>query len=42
MPQILRALRVDTAVVINDSDYDNLFIVVPAKASAPPLLRLKF
>jgi len=42
VPQILRALKVDTAVVINDSDYDNLFIVVPAKASAPPLLRLKF
>jgi phosphohistidine phosphatase SixA len=42
VPQLLRALKVDTAVTINDSDYDNLFIVVPTKESAPSLLRLKF
>jgi len=42
VPQLLRALKIDTAVIINDSDYDNLFIVVPVKESAPSLLRLKF
>jgi hypothetical protein len=42
VPQLLRALKVDTAVTIADRDYDNLFIVVPSKASAPSLLRLKF
>ena len=42
VPQLLRALKVDTAVTVNDGDYDNLFIVVPVKESAPSLLRLKF
>ena len=42
VPQLLRALKIDTAVIVNDSDYDNLFIVVPVKESAPSLLRLKF
>jgi phosphohistidine phosphatase SixA len=42
VPQLLRALKIDTAVTINDGDYDNLFIVVPVKDSAPSLLRLKF
>jgi phosphohistidine phosphatase SixA len=42
VPQLLRALEIDAAVTINDADYDNLFIVVPVKASAPSLLRLKF
>jgi phosphohistidine phosphatase SixA len=41
VPQLLRALRLDTPVTIADSDYDNLFILVP-KESAPMLLRLKF
>jgi phosphohistidine phosphatase SixA len=42
VPQLLRALGVDTPVTLADSDYDNLFIVVAAKESAPALLRLKF
>jgi broad specificity phosphatase PhoE len=42
VPQLLRALKVDTPVTIADADYDNLFIVVPARESAPALLRLKF
>jgi phosphohistidine phosphatase SixA len=42
VPQLLRALKVDTPVTIADADYDNLFIVVPTRESAPALLRLKF
>ena len=42
LPQILRALKVDAAVTIGDTDYDNLFIVVPRTNAAPLLLRLKF
>jgi phosphohistidine phosphatase SixA len=42
VPQLLRALGVNTPVTIADGDYDNVFIVVPTKDSAPVLLRLKF
>ena len=42
VPQLLRALKVATPVTIADTDYDNLFIVVPSKDPAPVLLRLKF
>jgi broad specificity phosphatase PhoE len=42
VPELLRALEVATPVTIADTDYDNLFIVVPKKDAAPTLLRLKF
>ena len=43
VPELLRALKITTSVKIDDTDYDNLFIVVPEKKSAAPvLLRLKF
>jgi phosphohistidine phosphatase SixA len=42
VPQLLRSLEVSTPVTLADGDYDNLFIVVPTKDSAPVLLRLKF
>jgi phosphohistidine phosphatase SixA len=42
VPQLLRALKVATPIAIEDSDYDNLFVVVPARDSAPVFLRLKF
>jgi phosphohistidine phosphatase SixA len=42
VPEILRALKITTPVTIGDAEYDNLFIVVPQKDSAPVLLRLKF
>jgi broad specificity phosphatase PhoE len=42
VPQLLRALKVDAPVTIADADYDNLFIVLPARDSAPVLLRLRF
>jgi broad specificity phosphatase PhoE len=42
VPELLIALKVTTPVTIGDADYDNLFIVVPQKESAPILLRLKF
>jgi broad specificity phosphatase PhoE len=42
LPQLLSALRVTTPVTIGDAEFDNVFIVVPQKESAPILLRLKF
>jgi broad specificity phosphatase PhoE len=42
VPELLRALNVTTPVTIADTEYDNLFVVVPQKDSAPVLLRLKF
>jgi broad specificity phosphatase PhoE len=42
VPEILRALAVTPPVTIADTEFDNLFIVVPQKDSAPVLLRLKF
>jgi broad specificity phosphatase PhoE len=42
VPELLRELRVAARVTIADTDYDNLFIVVPQKDAAPVLLRLKF
>jgi broad specificity phosphatase PhoE len=42
VPALLAALHVDGAVAIADSDYDNLFIVVPQKEGRPVLLRLKY
>lgn len=42
VPALLSALHVDPAVTIADSDFGNLFIVVPQKEGRPVLLRLKY
>ena len=42
VPALLRLLGVDAAITIGESDYDDLFIVVPRKESRPVLLRLKY
>ena len=42
VPQVLAALKVATPVTIGDTEFDNVFIVVPQKDAAPVLLRLKF
>jgi phosphohistidine phosphatase SixA len=42
VPELLRALKVTAPVTIADTEYDNLFIVVPRKDAPPTLLRLKF
>jgi broad specificity phosphatase PhoE len=42
VPALLRVLGVDAAITIGDSDYDNLFIVVPRREGRPVLLRLKY
>jgi phosphohistidine phosphatase SixA len=42
VPELLRALHVAAPIAIEDSEYDNLFIVVPQKDAPPLLLRLKY
>jgi phosphohistidine phosphatase SixA len=42
VPQLLRVLGADQPVTLADSDYDNLFVIVPRKESAPTVVRLKF
>jgi phosphohistidine phosphatase SixA len=42
VPELLRALHIDTPITIGDSDYDNLFIVVFHDKRPPSLLRLKY
>jgi phosphohistidine phosphatase SixA len=42
VPELLRALKVATPITIEDSEYDNLFVVVPLKDAPPLLLRLKY
>jgi phosphohistidine phosphatase SixA len=42
VPELLAALKVATPVTIGDTEYDNVFIVVPQKDAAAVLLRLKF
>jgi broad specificity phosphatase PhoE len=42
VPEILRALHVDTPITIADSEFDNLFIVVTHINRPPTLLRLKY
>jgi len=42
VPELLRALHVDTSIAIADDEYDNLFIVVPRNGAAPTLIRLKY
>ncbi len=42
VPRILKLLGVTETIELGDNDYDNLFIVVPAAAGPPTLLRLKY
>jgi hypothetical protein len=42
VPELLRALRVDTPITIADAEFDNLFIVVTHQERPPTLLRLKY
>ena len=42
VPRILKLLGVTETVELGDSDYDNLFIVVPSASGPPTLLRLKY
>jgi broad specificity phosphatase PhoE len=42
VPQILKLLGVTETIEIPDSEYDNLFLVVPAASGPPTLLRLKY
>ncbi|MEO8500701.1 MAG: histidine phosphatase family protein, partial [Vicinamibacteria bacterium] len=42
VPRILKLLGVAEPIVLGDTDYDNLFIVVPAPSGTPTLLRLKY
>ena len=42
MPDLLRKLGVTDAVTIEDSDYDNLFVVFRDKAGQATLVRLKY
>jgi broad specificity phosphatase PhoE len=43
LPDLLRAAGVSSAIAIKDDEYDNLFIVVPQKTGAPPvLIRLRY
>jgi broad specificity phosphatase PhoE len=42
VPRILKLLGATETVQLGDSDYDNLFIVVPAGSGPPTLLRLRY
>jgi len=42
VPRILKLLGAAETIQLGDSDYDNLFIVVPAASGPPTLLRLKY
>lgn len=42
VPSLLQALGVTPAIAIADTEYDNLFVVIPRPGAAPRLLRLRF
>jgi len=42
VPRILKLLGVTETIELGDSDYDDLFVVVPAASGPPTLLRLKY
>lgn len=42
VPRILNLLGAVEKVELGDSDYDNLFVVIPASAGPPTVLRLKY
>lgn len=42
VPAVLQALGVTPAIAIADSEYDNLFVVIPQAGAAPRFLRFRF
>ena len=42
IPELIRGLGVRAPVAIQDSEYDNIFIVVPRQDAEPVLLRIKY
>jgi len=42
IPEVLRALGVKVPVTIGDSEYDNIFLVVPRGNAEPALFRFKY
>jgi broad specificity phosphatase PhoE len=42
IPELIRAFGVQTPVAILDTEFDNIFIVVPRKDAEPVLLRFKY
>jgi broad specificity phosphatase PhoE len=42
LPELLQKLGVPTTVTIADTEFDNLFVVVPRTGSTPSLVRLKY
>ena len=42
VPAILAALGATTPVALGDSEYDNLFLVVPRQGAAPVVVRMRF
>jgi broad specificity phosphatase PhoE len=42
LPKVLAALGVKPAITIADTEYDNLFVVIPRAGAAPRLLRLRY
>jgi broad specificity phosphatase PhoE len=42
VPDVLRALGVSPAITIADTEFDNLFIVIPRGDTAPTMLRLRY
>ena len=42
VPDVLRALGVTAAITIADSEFDNLFIVIPHGGAPPVMLRLRY
>ncbi len=42
VPDLLHALGVDQSISIGDSEYDNLFVLVPRPGAPPHLLRLRY
>jgi hypothetical protein len=42
LPEVLKKLGVKDDIKIEDSEYDNLFIVVRPESGEPTLIRLRF
>jgi phosphohistidine phosphatase SixA len=42
VPEVLRALGVTPAITIADTEFDNLFVVIPHGGAPPVMLRLRY
>ena len=42
VPALIRRFGVDTPITIGDSEYDNLFVIVPQAGGPPRFLQLRF